>query len=53
MLEQALYKVPKKLGWFEHSEESLLLADNFAEAKPSEEKPKNASEDDCDYKAIN
>ena len=33
MLEQALYKVPKNLGWFDHTEEERELADNFTEAK--------------------
>jgi len=33
MLEQALYKVPKNLGWFNHTEEEHKLADNFTEAK--------------------
>lgn len=33
MLEQALYKVPKNLGWFDHTEEEHKLADNFTEAK--------------------
>ena len=42
MLEQALYKVPKKLGWFDHSEESLILADNF-------EEPKETKKEDVDH----
>lgn len=33
MLEQALYKVPKKLGWFEHTEQEVELADSYPEAK--------------------
>ncbi len=33
MLEQALYKVPKNMGWFTHSEKEVELADNFEEPK--------------------
>ena len=33
MLEQALYKVPKTMGWFTHSEKEVELADNFDEPK--------------------
>ena len=52
MLEQALYKVPKKLGWFDHSNESVLLADDFEEAKPSK-KHQDHSEEGDGFKAIN
>lgn len=33
MLEQALYKVPKNMGWFTHSVKDAELADNFEEPK--------------------
>jgi len=33
MLEQALYQVPKKLGWFKHSAKEIELADNFQAPK--------------------
>ena len=36
MLEQALYKVPKKLGWFNHTEQEVELADSYPEAKAME-----------------
>ena len=45
MVEAALYKVPKKLGWFENTSKELDLADNYPEAK--------ADDKDNDYKAIN
>lgn len=44
MLEQALYKVPHKMGWFELSEKEVELADNFAE-------PKTLETQDDDYKS--
>ena len=47
MVEAALYKVPKKLGWFEHSSQELQLADNYPEAKGSE-----SADKDNDYKAV-
>lgn len=46
MLEQALYKVPHKMGWFELSEKEVELADNFAE-------PKTLETQDDDYKSAN
>ena len=54
MLEQALYKVPKKLGWFQNTEESLLLADNFEQPKKKADKwsPEHSNEED-NYKAVN
>ena len=51
MLEQALYKVPKKLGWFNQGEQSLLLADNFEEPKTAEGDADHSKEND--FKAIN
>ena len=37
MLEQALYKVPKKMGWFDNTEEDVILADTFKEPKMAEQ----------------
>lgn len=36
MLEQALYKVPLKMGWFKKSEEELIQSDDFPEVKKGE-----------------
>lgn len=37
MLEQALYQVPKKMGWFNHTEKEVELAsDDFHEPKNNE-----------------
>ena len=33
MLEQALYQVPKKLGWFKNTEEQITQADTYSEPK--------------------
>ena len=42
MLEQALYKIPKSMGWFEHTEEELYLAESFKQ-------PNEIKQNDDDY----
>lgn len=51
MLEQALFKVPKKLGWFEKSQEEIQMSDDFPEAKDSSTVDKTREDDE--FKAIN
>ena len=43
MLEKALYKIPKSMGWFDNTEDEIYLAESFKQ--PSEVKAIN----DDDY----
>ena len=47
MLEQALYQVPKKLGWFNKTAEQIEQADSYPEPK------KTDSETNDDFKNVN
>ena len=41
MLEQALYQVPKKLGWFKNTEEQIEQADSYPEPKKIDQENNN------------
>ena len=53
MLEAALYKVPKKMGWFDYSESQIQLADEYPSAKSLETVQYTTKSDDEGFKAAN